>query len=202
MNDVTSNPTPGSALGRFWRNLLSAPRAVWQAAFRTGVPTTDRTRSQFVFNNVFLHIHAVRTHRWSLRWTTTMGLGIAAAAAFLITVVTGILLMFYYKPYPEAAYESVKDIHFVVPTGRLIRNLHRWAANMMVVMVILHMTRAFYTAAYRRPREFNWIIGLGLFAVTLGLSFTGYLLPWDQLAYWAITIGQTLPSRHAKSPTR
>jgi quinol-cytochrome oxidoreductase complex cytochrome b subunit len=196
MSDASNNSPAGSALGRFWRNLLDAPRAVWRAAFRTGAPTTDRSRSQFVFNNVFLHIHAVRTHRWSLRWTTTMGLGIAAAAAFLITVVTGILLMFYYKPYPDAAYDSVKDIHFVVPTGRFIRNLHRWAANVMVVTVILHMARAFYTAAYRRPREFNWLIGLALFAVTLGLSFTGYLLPWDQLAYWAITIGANI----AQSP--
>lgn len=185
-----------SALRQFAENLSSAPRAIWRAAFRSGAPTTDRTRSQFVFNNVFLHIHAVRTHRWSLRWTTTMGLGIAAAAAFLITVVTGILLMFYYKPYPDVAYESVKDIHFVVPTGRFIRNLHRWAANVMVVTVIFHMARAFYTAAYRKPREFNWIVGLSLFATTLGLSFTGYLLPWDQLAYWAITIGANI----AQSP--
>jgi hypothetical protein len=146
---------PKSALRKFAGNLVSAPGQIWRAAFRTGAPTTDRTRSEFVFNNVFLHIHAVRTHRWSLRWTTTMGLGIAAASAFLITVITGILLMFYYKPYPDVAYESVKDIHFVVPTGRFIRNLHRWAANIMVVTVILHMARAFYTASYRRPREFN-----------------------------------------------
>jgi len=105
-------------------------------------------------------------------------------------------LMFYYKPYPEAAYNSIKDIHFVVPTGRFIRNIHRWAANLMVVGVILHMARVFYTGAYRAPREFNWLIGMGLFVVTLGLSFTGYLLPWDQLAYWAITIGANI----AQSP--
>jgi ubiquinol-cytochrome c reductase cytochrome b subunit len=114
------------------------------------------------------------------------------AAAFFITLVTGIMVMFYYKPYPEAAYESMKDIHFVVPTGRLIRNIHRWAANVMVVAVILHMARAFYTAAYRKPREFNWLIGMALLVTTLGLSFTGYLLPWDQLAYWAVTIGSSM----------
>jgi quinol-cytochrome oxidoreductase complex cytochrome b subunit len=117
-------------------------------------------------------------------------------AAFLITLVTGVLLMFYYKPYPEAAYPSIKDIHFVVPTGRVIRNIHRWAANLMVVAVLLHMARAFYTAAYRSPREFNWLIGMALLVTTLGLSFTGYLLPWDQLAYWAITIGANI----AQSP--
>jgi quinol-cytochrome oxidoreductase complex cytochrome b subunit len=185
-----------SALKEFWENLKAAPRRFMNTAFRSGAPKTDRTRSTFVFGNVFLHLHAVRTHRWSLRWATTAGLGIATTAAFLITLITGVLLMFYYKPYPDVAYDSIKDIHFVVPTGRFIRNIHRWAANVMVVAVILHMARAFYTAAYRKPREFNWLIGMGLFVLTLGLSFTGYLLPWDQLAYWAITIGANI----AQSP--
>jgi quinol-cytochrome oxidoreductase complex cytochrome b subunit len=185
-----------SALQVFRDNLVAAPRRLLDAMFRSGKPTTDRTRSTFVFGNVFLHLHSVRTHRWNLRWTTTMGLGIATTAAFLITLVTGVLLMFYYKPYPDAAYDSIKDIHFVVPTGRFMRNIHRWAANVMVIAVILHMARTFYTAAYRRPREFNWLIGMGLFVTTLGLSFTGYLLPWDQLAYWAITIGANI----AQSP--
>ena len=125
-----------------------------------------------------------------------MGLGIMTTAAFLITLITGILLMFYYKPYPDVAYQSIKDIHFIVPTGRLMRNIHRWAANVMVIAVIIHMARAFYTASYRKPREFNWFIGWGLLVTTLGLSFTGYLLPWDQLAYWAITIGANI----AQSP--
>jgi quinol-cytochrome oxidoreductase complex cytochrome b subunit len=180
------------AFHEFVRNLREAPRHLRETTFRGGPPTTDRTRSTFVFNNVFLHLHAVRTHRWSLRWATTAGLGMASVAAFLITLVTGVLLMFYYKPYPDVAYESMKDIHFVVPTGRFVRNVHRWAANVMVVVVILHMARAFYTAAYRHPREFNWLIGMALLVTTLGLSFTGYLLPWDQLAYWAITIGANI----------
>jgi quinol-cytochrome oxidoreductase complex cytochrome b subunit len=184
------------AVQEFVQNLKAVPQRLRNSAFRTGPPTTDRSRSTFVFGNVFLHLHSVRTHRWSLRWSTTMGLGIMSVSAFLITLVTGILLMFYYKPYPEAAYQSIKDIHFVVPTGRLIRNIHRWAANIMVVAVILHMARAFYTAAYRKPREYNWLIGMGLLVITLGLSFTGYLLPWDQLAYWAITIGANI----AQSP--
>ncbi len=125
-----------------------------------------------------------------------MGLGIASTAAFLITLITGVLLMFYCKPYPDAAYQSIKDIHFVVPTGRFMRNIHRWAANVMGITVMPHMARAFYTAAYRKPREFNWLMGMGLLALTLGLSFTGYLLPWDQLAYWAIPIGANI----AQSP--
>ena len=184
------------ALREFYGNLKSAPGRLLETAFRTGPPATDRSRSTFVFGNVFLHLHAVRTHLWSLRWSTTLGLGIMSVSAFLIALVTGVMLMFYYKPYPDAAYESMKDIAFVVPTGRLIRNLHRWSANLMVVAVILHMARAFYTAAYRKPREYNWLIGIGLLVVTLGLSFTGYLLPWDQLAYWAITIGANI----AQSP--
>ena len=184
------------ALRRFADNLRATPRLLREAVFRGGPPTSDRTRSSFVFGNVFLHLHPVRTHRHSLLWTTTAGLGVAAMAAFLITLVTGVLLMFYYKPYPDAAYVSIKDIHFVVPTGRFIRNIHRWAANVMVVAVLLHMARVFFTAAYRKPREFNWLVGMGLLVVTLALSFTGYLLPWDQLAYWAITIGANI----AQSP--
>jgi quinol-cytochrome oxidoreductase complex cytochrome b subunit len=181
---------------RFWENLLGVPATLRDSALRGGSPTTDRGRSSFVFGNFFLHIHAVRVHRWAMRWATTWGLGVMALSAFFITLATGILLMFYYKPYPDVAYQSIKDIHFVVPTGQLIRNVHRWAAQLMVLVVLLHMTRVFYTAAYRAPREFNWVVGIGLLAVTLGLSFTGYLLPWDQLAYWAITIGANI----AQSP--
>jgi quinol-cytochrome oxidoreductase complex cytochrome b subunit len=185
-----------TGMQRFGANVRAVPRVLKESVVRTGKPTTDRSRSSFVFGNLFLHLHAVRAHLWTFRWSTTWGLGIMALSAFLVTLATGILLMFYYKPYPEVAYWSIKDIHFVVPTGRLIRNIHRWAAQLMVLVVILHMARVFFTASYRKPREFNWVIGMGLLAVTLGLSFTGYLLPWDQLAYWAITIGANI----AQSP--
>ena len=185
-----------TAMRRFARNLREVPRHFTDSVVRGGRPVTDRSRSSFVFGNLFLHLHAVRVHRWTLRWATTWGLGIMAASGFLLTLATGILLMFYYKPYPDVAYDSIKDIHFVVPTGHFIRNIHRWGAQLMVVAVLLHMARVFYTAAYRAPREFNWVIGMGLLVVTLGLSFTGYLLPWDQLAYWAITIGANI----AQSP--
>ena len=183
-------------VAEFLANLKAAPRRFAESAWRSGTPNTDRSRSSFVFGNVFLHLHPVRTHRWSLRWSTTWGLGIASISAFLITLATGVMLMFYYKPYPEVAYDAIKDIHFVVPTGRFIRNIHRWAGNIMTVCVLLHMARTFYTAAYRKPREFNWVVGMVLLVVTLGLAFTGYLLPWDQLAYWAITIGANI----AQSP--
>ncbi|MDP2605644.1 MAG: cytochrome b N-terminal domain-containing protein [Deltaproteobacteria bacterium] len=185
-----------AAAPRFMENLRVVSRRLQETMFRSGKPRSDRTRSAFVFGNVFLHLHPVRVHRWSLRWSATWGLGIGALSCFFVLVVTGVLLMFYYKPYPDVAYLSIKDIHFVVPTGRFIRNIHRWSGNLMVVIVLLHMARVFYTAAYRAPREFNWVIGMGLLALTLGLSFTGYLLPWDQLAYWAITIGANI----AQSP--
>ncbi len=185
-----------TALAALWKNLRQVPRRVKETAFRSGAPRTDRTRSTFIFGNVFLHLHSVRVHRWSLRWVTTFGLGGICVSAFIILLVTGVMLMFYYKPHPDVAYFSMKDIHFVVPTGRFIRNIHRWAANVMVIAVLLHMARIFYTASYRPPREFNWLIGMGLLIITLGLSFTGYLLPWDQLAYWAITIGANI----AQSP--
>ncbi|HUG43936.1 MAG TPA: cytochrome b N-terminal domain-containing protein [Acidobacteriota bacterium] len=180
------------ALARFWWNLRSTPQMFREAVFRSGKPTSDRSRSSFVFGNFFLHFHSVRVHRWTLRWSATWGLGVITAASFALTFITGVLLMFYYKPYPDVAYDSIKDIHYVVPTGRFIRNIHRWSANLMVVTVFLHMARAFYTAAYRSPREYNWILGMALLVLTLGLSFTGYLLPWDQLAYWAITIGANI----------
>jgi quinol-cytochrome oxidoreductase complex cytochrome b subunit len=184
------------ALERFGANLRAIAGTLRASIFRSGAPVSDRSRATFVFGNVFLHLHAVRTHRWSLRWAATLGLGMVALASFLILVVTGVLLMFYYKPYPAVAYDSMKDIHFVVPTGRFMRNIHRWGANVMVIAVIAHMARVFYTGAYRKPREFNWLVGMGLLVMTLGLSFTGYLLPWDQLAYWAITIGANI----AQSP--
>ena len=158
------------------------------------MPETDRERSQSTFHNLFLHMQSVRVHRRSLRFAYTFGLGLILTASFVVLTLTGILLMVYYKPGVELAYDSVKDIHFVVPAGRFIRNIHRWSAHLMVLAAFLHMARVFYTGTYKRPREFNWLMGLALLVLTLGLSFTGYLLPWDQLAYWAITIGANIAS--------
>ncbi len=176
----------------FLGNLLALPRNLWQATFRHDAPTSDRTRSQAVFGNSFLHVHSTRVHPHSLRLTTTWGLGVSLIAQFIILTVTGVLLMIYYMPSTALAYDSMKDLHYVVPTGRLIRNVHRWASHMMVIFVILHMIRVFYTAAYKKPREFNWLVGMSLFVLTLALAFTGYILPWDQLAYWALTIAANI----------
>ena len=181
------------ATHEFLANLKSLPVNIKNAWFRTGnAPESEREESQATFNNLFLHIHSVRVHVRTLKPTLTFGLGMMAASNFLLTVITGVLLMVYYKPAADLAYQSVKDIHFVVPAGRFIRNIHRWSAQLMVLTVILHMARVFFTASYKRSREFNWLIGMGLLILTMALSFTGYLLPWDQLAYWAITIGSNI----------
>lgn len=149
----------------------------------------DRERSRTVSKSFFLHYHSARVHPYSLRPATTLGLGLLSLFLFAILTVTGILLMLYYVPSIERAYASIKDIMAIVPGGRFVRNIHRWAAHGMVLSVSLHMARVFYTGAYARGRSFNWILGVFLLLLTLFLSFTGYLLPWDQLAYWAVTIG-------------
>lgn len=184
------------ALRELWRNLLSTPWQVRESAVRHGRPTSDRAASQAVFNNVFLHILPTRIDRHALRVRATFGLGIITLVLFFLLVITGVALMVYYKPSTAQAYDSMKEIQYVVPTGRFMRNIHRWAAHGMVLCVILHMARAFYTSAYKGTRRFNWVVGMVLFVLTLMLSFTGYLLPWDQLAYWAVTIGSEI----AESP--
>ncbi len=187
-----------SGFGELLTNLRDLPRNMAASFSRRSTLESTRGRSQSVFGNVFLHIHSVRTHRWSLRPSFTMGLGVAAGILFLMLAVSGAVLMVHYVPSVDRAYESVKNIHFVVPGGRIIRNLHRWAAYGMVVAVLLHMVRVFYTNSYKKPREFNWIIGVILFVLTLALAFTGYCLPWDQLAYWAITIGANIAGSPAE----
>jgi quinol-cytochrome oxidoreductase complex cytochrome b subunit len=147
-----------------------------------------------MLSSFFLHLHAPRVRAHSLRGRYTLGLGIVSAYLFLVLTATGVLLMLYYTPAPLSAYRSLKDLQFVVPFGGLLRNLHRWGGHAMVVTVLLHTCRVFFTGAYKEPRQFNWVLGLGLLVLTLALSFTGYLLPWDQLAYWAITVGTSMVS--------
>ncbi len=155
-------------------------------------PKSERERSQAIFQNFFLHFQSARIHKYCLKPAFSMGLGIITFFLFIILCVTGVLLMVYYNPTTSLAYDNVRDISFVVASGKYMRNLHRWAAHGMVFTVILHMARVFYTSGYKRTRNFNWLIGMTLFMVTLMLSYTGYLLPWDQLAYWAVTIGANI----------
>jgi hypothetical protein len=123
----------------------------------------------------------------ALRWWYCLG-GLTAAL-FGVQAVTGIMLAFYYKPTPEAAYASIQYIENQVYFGAGIRTIHHWAANGMIVMCVAHMARVFIMGAYRRPRELNWMSGVILLLITLGFGFTGYLLPWDQRAFWATTVG-------------
>ena len=142
--------------------------------------------------NFFLHIHATRVHVHSMKPTFTFGLGIILGFLFLIMVFTGLILMIYYTPSVESAYRSVKDIVYLVPGGRIIRNMHRWASQGMVIVVFLHLLRVFYTGSYLGKRSLNWVIGVALMVIVLLSNFSGYLLPWDQLAYWAVTIGSNI----------
>jgi quinol-cytochrome oxidoreductase complex cytochrome b subunit len=148
--------------------------------------------SGIINRNFFLHIHANRVHVHSMKPTYTFGLGIILGFLFLIMLFTGVILMIYYTPSVETAYQSVKDIVNVVPGGRIIRNMHRWASQGMVIVVFLHLLRVFYTGSYLGNRSLNWVIGVVLLIIILLSNFSGYLLPWDQLAYWAVTIGSNI----------
>jgi quinol-cytochrome oxidoreductase complex cytochrome b subunit len=165
---------------------------VFRSIVRRGLADTNRNRSLAVFTNFFLHIHPVKVNVRAIEFTRTFYLGGLAAASFVILVVTGVFLMFYYHPSVPRAYEDMKDLQFVVYMGLFLRNLHRWAAHAMVALVLLHMVRVFFAGAYRPPREFNWVIGVLLLLITILLSYTGYLLPWDQLAFWGVTVGTNM----------
>ena len=165
---------------------------VYRSIVRHGVTDTNRNRSMIVFENLFLHVHPVKVRERTLRFAHTFWLGGVTMVCALVLIATGILLMFYYHPSVPQAYRDMKELAFVVDDGLFLRNLHRWAAHLMVLAAFLHMLRVFYHRAYRPPRQFNWVIGVVLLLVTLLLSYTGYLLPWDQLAYWGVSVGTNM----------
>ncbi len=185
-------PPPQETKGGLITTLVELPRNVWSSIFRHPLPHSDLGASQTSFTNFFLHIHPVKVNRNTIRPLYTMGLGLISFFLFLILTVTGVLLMFYYVPSTTQAYDRMLDLRGSVAFGTFLRNMHRWAAHGMVAAVALHMARVFLTGSYKKPREFNWLIGVGLFLLTLFSSFTGYLLPWDQLAFWAITVGTSI----------
>jgi quinol-cytochrome oxidoreductase complex cytochrome b subunit len=166
--------------------------SLWRAIVRHGYPDTQRNQALIIASNVFLHLHPVKIKRYATKVTYTFCLGGLSFFMFLILVMTGVLLMFYYVPSVDQAHRNMQDIEASVTFGQLMRNMHRYAAHGMVIAVFLHMCRVFYTGSYKPPREFNWIVGVILLFLTFLLYFTGYLLPWDQLAYWAITVGTTM----------
>ncbi|MCB9436527.1 MAG: cytochrome b N-terminal domain-containing protein [Anaerolineales bacterium] len=152
----------------------------------------ERDRMKAVMNSLLLHIHASKVPARSLKFTYTFGLGGLSLLLIMMLIVTGIMLMFVYTPSPDSAYTDMLALQSTVAFGQLIRNLHHWSGNLLLVVVFLHMLRVFYTGAFRHPREFNWVIGVGLLLLVVMANFTGYLLPWDQLAYWAVTVGTSL----------
>jgi quinol-cytochrome oxidoreductase complex cytochrome b subunit len=165
---------------------------VYKSVFRHSWPDSARTRSLATMSNVFLHLHPTTIRRASLKVTYTFCLGGLSFFFFLVLTVSGVLLMFYYVPSVTQAYQDIKDLQTVVFAGQFLRNMHRWGAHAMVIVVFLHMCRVFYTRAYRPPREFNWVVGVLLLVLTFLLSFSGYLLPWDQLSFWAVTVGTNI----------
>jgi quinol-cytochrome oxidoreductase complex cytochrome b subunit len=167
---------------------------VWRSFFRHGWPDNPLDRSLVMTTNVFFHLHPVKVSRQSLKASYSLGLGVLTIIVFLELAVTGILLMFYYVPSVTQAFGDIQRLQADIPLGQLLRNMHRWGAHLMVITAAAHMVRVFYTGAYKPPREFNWVVGVVLLVLTLGASFTGYLLPWDQLSFWAITVGTSIAS--------
>ncbi len=165
---------------------------IWKSIFRHKLDETPRNRVLAVLTNVFLHLHPTRINRDAIRYAYTWGMGGITFFLFLVLTVTGILLMFYYHPSKDQAFRDILYLEHDVPFGSLLRNMHRWAAHAMIITVWLHMLRVFLTGSYKKPREFNWCIGVILLVLTMLLSFTGYLLPDDQLGFWAVTVGTNM----------
>jgi cytochrome b6 len=164
---------------------------VWNSIFRHGVPRDRRTRVMAVMSNVFLHLHPVAVRKSGIRLSFTWCMGGLTFFLFLAETVSGVLLMFYYRPVIEYAYQDIQDLRAHITLG-VLREIHRWGAHAMIIAIWLHMMRVFLTGSYKPPREFNWCVGVILLVLTMLLSFTGYLLPWDQLAIWAITVGSNM----------
>ena len=175
---------------------------VWKSIFRPGsvyrkgYRDTSRDRALAAMNNLLYHLHPVKVKRHGLKLSYTYCLGGLSFFLFILLTVTGIFLMFFYRPAAgpgnELAYLDMERLRATVQFGDLVRSMHRWGAHLMNFTVFLHMARVFYHGAYKPPREFNWIVGVVLLLLTLLLSFSGYLLPWDQLALWAFAVGTNM----------
>src|SRR6185369_7333150 len=164
---------------------------IWKSIFRHPMPVDRRNRIVVMLTNFFLHLHPVSIKKQGIALSYTWCMGGITFFLFLVETVTGVLLMFYYRPTALNAYADIQALRDVTSLG-IMREIHRWGAHAMVITVWLHMYRVFLTGSYKPPREFNWVVGVLLLLLTLLLSFTGYLLPWDQLAIWAITVGSNM----------
>src|SRR4026207_198436 len=157
--------------------------------FRKGYTDSPRNRSYVIMNSVLYHLHPVKVKRHAVKVSYTLCLGGLSFFLFILLTVTGIFLMFFYRPTDVAAWNDISNLQTSVAFGLLVRNMHRWGAHLMVLSVFLHMARVFYHGAYKAPREFNWVIGVVLLMLTLLLSFTRYCLPWDRVALVCKSVG-------------
>jgi quinol-cytochrome oxidoreductase complex cytochrome b subunit len=162
---------------------------VGKSIFRSPRKVTPRDRAAGHWASFLLHIYPVKVRQRELGFKYSWYLGVISTVLFGSLIASGVYLMFFYVPSPANAYTNIQTIQTEVPFGQYVRNVHRWSAHLMVIAVAAHMARVFYRGAYKPPREFNWVIGVVLLLLTLLMSFTGYLLPWDQLAFWAVTVG-------------
>lgn len=170
-------------------NLLSRiRRSIWREPW----PTDRRGRVRLALNDLILHLHPPTFPKRTLKITYTFGLGGLSIMLFVVLAITGVMLLFSYTPTPGEAYSSMEALRAEIWLGQFLRNLHHWSANLLLILVTLHMLRVFYTAAFHPPREFNWVLGLMLLLLVAASNFTGYLLPWDQLSFWAVTIGTSM----------
>jgi cytochrome b-561 len=169
-----------------------------QRRFWSVFPASTREATDAIVANLLLHWFPARMRVTSLAWTPSLWLGSVSWVLFVSLLVTGLPLMVFYIPSTRDAYASMKDIEHAVSFGWWLRAAHRVGAHLMVIAVTLHMARVFLTGSYRNPgdreqhREWNWVIGVAMLVGTILLSFTGYLLPWDQLAYWAVTVSMSI----------
>ncbi len=175
-----------------------APNSIWERMrarlVPDGVPADERGRMRMVVDSLILHIHPTKVPASTLRWTYTWGLGGLSAVLMMVLGLTGVILLNNYTPSAPQAYLDILELRSNVWFGELVRNLHHWSANLLIVIAVLHLVRVFLTGSYRPPRELNWLIGVAMLVLILGANFTGYLLPWDQLAFWAITVGTSIVS--------
>ncbi|MCU0414796.1 MAG: cytochrome b N-terminal domain-containing protein, partial [Ignavibacteriaceae bacterium] len=155
------------------------------------VPTTENNKPKR-FAGILLHLHPQSIKKDAIAFSRTFGLGGMAALLIVIQFITGIMLRFYYEPFPQKAYDSILHLQNNVLFGQLIRNIHHWCGVFLVIIAFLHLLRVFFTGGFQSSRKVNWIIGLVLLVLIVFSNFTGYLLPWDQLAYWAVTVGTSL----------
>ena len=171
-----------------WKIMLAG--ALLLAALGLGLQTVlprTGTRPSFI-----LHLHPPNIPTAQARFRYTLGAGGLAVFLCLVLLVTGLLEMYYYVPSPERAAATVQEITFLVPFGGLVRNLHFWSAQALVILASIHLLRVLFTGAYARPRRFNYLLGLGLFVIILLLDFTGYVLRWDEGIRWALIAGTNL----------